>query len=325
MDNQIIQPLRQYVLHIRSKDAEREGKSNSHLFIDLAEPINLNPNTEEIHQIILSAEIPYSWYLVSADAKNNTIVYNTNQTYTLPSKNYDVNELIKVLTNDGSFPFNATYDKYTMKITLTNSSGSSVTINWASSTASKVLGWDSDAGDDVVLSGATTTSVNVVDLATIHSLFIKSNVSSNMVFSTRAGFSQTIQKVSVDVNSGYIIYLNQNDSRQHTILHSSIDALDLRITDQNNNLVNFNNINYEVTIGFFVYPKDKSGYNQKQITPSRTRGIGGTPEIKNRPFTPSNIIRTNQDIDVVENEETDLEHKNKRKIIDAVLERMGKT
>ena len=57
-DNQILQPIRQYVVHIRSKDVEREGNLNSHLFIDLAEPITVNPTTEEIHQIVLSGEIP---------------------------------------------------------------------------------------------------------------------------------------------------------------------------------------------------------------------------------------------------------------------------
>ena len=42
MDNQIVQPLRQFIVHIRSKDAEREGQLNSHLFIDLEEPIKIN-------------------------------------------------------------------------------------------------------------------------------------------------------------------------------------------------------------------------------------------------------------------------------------------
>ena len=42
MEN-ILQPLKQYVLHIRSKDVDREGDLNSHLFIDLAEKIDLNP------------------------------------------------------------------------------------------------------------------------------------------------------------------------------------------------------------------------------------------------------------------------------------------
>ena len=321
MDNNIVQPKRQYVVHIRSKDAEREGVLNSHLFVDLAEPINIDPITEEIHQIVLSGEIPYSFYNISADAKNNTIVYETNSTFTLPSKNYDIYELVDVITNDANFPFSASYDKYTMKITLTNTSNATKTINWASSTATKVLGWARESTDDVVNAGATTVSPNVVDLATIHSLFIKSSASSNMVFSTRAGFSQTIQKVSIDVNSGNIIYLNQNDSRQHTILNSNINALDLRITDQNNNLINFNDINFEITIGFLVYPINKINNLPKEIG-NRARGVSAGADARNRPFTPSNIIRTNEDI---ENVETDIEHKNKRRIIDAVLDRMGKT
>ena len=324
MDNQIVQPLRQFIVHIRSKDAEREGKLNSHLFIDLAEPIRIDPNTEELHQIILSGEIPYSFYNVSGDVKNNTITYNTDQTFIFPSKNYDVYELIRVINDDTNFPFSATYDRFTMKITLTNTSGSNITINWGSSNASKVLGWDSDSGDDVVNAGASISSDNVVDLATIHSLFIKSNASSNMVFSTRAGFSQTIQKVSVDVNSGDIIYLNQNDSRQHTILHNSVDALDLRITDQNNNLVNFNDINYELTLGFLVFPINNTLNRTTEINTRRARGMSVSADARNRPFTPSNIIRTNEDINVVDDVETNTEHKEKRRIIDAVLERMGK-
>ena len=61
MDN-ILNPLRQYVLHVRSKDVEREGLLNSHIFVDMAEPINIDARNEEIHQIILSAELPYSFY-----------------------------------------------------------------------------------------------------------------------------------------------------------------------------------------------------------------------------------------------------------------------
>lgn len=320
MDN-ILQPLRQYVVHIRSKDAEKEGLLNSHLFINLQEPITINSKTEQIHQIILSGEIPSSFYNVSADVKNDTIIYNTNSTFTLPNKNYDIHELIRVITADTNFPFSAVYDRFTMKITLTNTSGSTQVINWSNSNCNKVLGWDSTSVDESILSGATTTSPNVVDLATIHSLFVKSNVSSNMVFSTRKGFSQTIQKVSVDVNSGQIIYLNQNDSRQHTVLNSNVDAMDIRITDQNDNLVNFNDINYELTIGFFIYPIHNS--NARRNIDIKTIQ---TPRNELRPFTPTIQIRENNEIDNIDNEnvETDIEHQEKRKIIDAVLEKMGK-
>jgi len=47
MDN-ILNPLRQYVLHVRSKDVEREGLLNSHIFVDLAEPINIDARSGAI-------------------------------------------------------------------------------------------------------------------------------------------------------------------------------------------------------------------------------------------------------------------------------------
>jgi len=334
MDN-ILNPLRQYVLHVRSKDVEREGLLNSHIFVDMAEPINIDARNEEIHQIILSAELPYSFYNISGDIKNNEIKYSdsgVDYTFTLPTKDYDINELVRVITADTNFPFTATYDKFTMKITLTSTSANTVTLKWTQSNSFKVLGF-SNAIDVDVVSAGTTISDNIIDLATIHSLMIKSNTASNMVFSTRAGFSQTVQKVSVDVNSGAIIYLNQNDSRQHTVINSNVDMLDLRITDQNDNLVNFNNINYEITVGFFIYPLNRvsvpreiQGRGRRVLQPPPTTAL--VPPVQQnplRPFTPQTIIR--EDINTVndiDNHETDIEHKGKRLIIDEVIDRISK-
>ena len=334
MDN-ILNPLRQYVLHVRSKDVEREGLLNSHIFVDMAEAINIDARNEEIHQIILSAELPYSFYNISGDIKNNEIKYSdsgVDYTFTLPTKDYDINELVRVITADTNFPFTATYDKFTMKITLTSTSANTVTLKWTQSNSFKVLGF-SNAIDVDVVSAGTTISDNIIDLATIHSLMIKSNTASNMVFSTRAGFSQTVQKVSVDVNSGAIIYLNQNDSRQHTVINSNVDMLDLRITDQNDNLVNFNNINYEITVGFFIYPLNRvsvpreiQGRGRRVLQPPPTTAL--VPPVQQnplRPFTPQNIIR--EDINTVndiDNHETDIEHKGKRLIIDEVIDRISK-
>ena len=42
MSDNIIQPIRQYELHIRSKDASLEGELNSHLFLNLKEQISID-------------------------------------------------------------------------------------------------------------------------------------------------------------------------------------------------------------------------------------------------------------------------------------------
>jgi predicted peptidase len=143
-----------------------------------------------------------------------------------------------------------------------------------------------------------------------------------MVFSTRAGFSTTIQKVSVDVNSGNIIYLNQNDSRQHTVLNSNIEAIELRLTDQNNNLIDLNDINYELTMGFFVYPINQS-IRTRTLNATMRRGININTQQQNnmRPFTPQAQIRPQEEQEFI-NTEAPIEHKAKRLIIDDIIEQI---
>ena len=322
MDN-LIQPLRQFVLHVRSKDVERTGDLNSHIYIDLLEPITINPQTEEIHQLLLSGELPYSFYNISSQVNNNTLKYTVNGsplTFDFPNKNYDVNELVKVLNNTTSFKFTVSYDNYTMKLSFLNDTSNTNILNLSASTANKVLGFAEDETDITVAAGQSTSSTGIVDLATIHSIFVKSNSSSNMVFSTRQGFSSTIQKISIDVNSGGIIYLNQNDARQHTIINSNIEFIELRLCDQNDQLIDFNNINYELSIGFFVYPLNKTIESRNLNSTMRAGNINTQQSNNMRPFTQTAQIRP-QEENVI-NTETPIEHKAKRLIIDDIIEKL---
>jgi hypothetical protein len=328
MDN-ILKPIRQFVLHIRSKDVERFGDLNSHLFIDLTEPILVDSKTEEIHQVVLSGEIPNSFYNVSSDLKNNIIRFTANGEplpFTFPNKNYDINEIVKVL-NDGNFPFTVSYDRFTMKLTFANNTNFTNILNLSTSNANKILGFDENDADITLTPGQSTTSTGVVDLASVHSIFIKSNSSSNMIFSTRAGFSSTIQKISIDVNSGGIIYLNQNDSRQHTVLNNNIEFIELRLTDQNNNLINFNNINYEITMAFYIYSKNKIIRTQNlSIRQNRNQVLTTNNNQTNmRPFDSSFQIQPIPEEEEVVNTVTPIEHKGNRLIIDDVLEEMQNT
>ena len=318
----VIRPVKEYVLHIRSKDCDRTGDLNSHLFIDLTEPIIFDSKIYELHQVVLSGEIPYTFYNVSSDLNNNIIRFTANGEplpFTFPNKNYDINEVVKVL-NDGNFPFTVSYDRFTMKLTFANNTNFTNILNLSTSTANKFLGFDENASDITVLSNQSITSSGVVDLATVHSIFIKSNSSSNMIFSTRAGFSSTIQKISIDVNSGGIIYLNQNDSRQHTVLHSNVEFLELKLTDQNNNLLNFNNINYEITMAFYIYPINK--IVRTQTLNIRNNQLLTTNNNQNnmRPFDNNFQLEPIQEEEEIINTVNPIEHKANRLIIDDIID-----
>ena len=319
----VIRPVKEYVLHIRSKDCDRTGDLNSHLFIDLTEPIIFDSKIYELHQVVLSGEIPYTFYNVSSDLNNNIIRFTANGEplpFTFPNKNYDINEVVKVL-NDGNFPFTVSYDRFTMKLTFANNTNFTNILNLSTSTANKFLGFDENASDITLTAGQSTTSSGVVDLATVHSIFIKSNSSSNMIFSTRAGFSSTIQKISIDVNSGGIIYLNQNDSRQHTVLHSNVEFLELKLTDQNNNLLNFNNINYEITMAFYIYPINKIVRTQTLNIRPRNQVITTNNNQNNmRPFDNNFQLEPIQEEEEIINTVNPIEHKANRLIIDDIID-----
>jgi len=254
--NTVIKPIRTTILHIRSKDAKLIGNLNSNFSVDLVSSIDSDEN-EEIHAQLISAEIPYSCYNISSAVNNNTIIYDTNQIFTFPSQNYDVKELLRIINENATFPFEVAHNKYTNKLTFTNNTPDSHTINWTSSLANKLLGYGL-ADDETIASSGTTTSPGMLDLATIHSIFIKSDLAAGNVISTRAGNSTTLQKISIDINSYGIVYLNQQDYRTISILQKpSISHITFSLTDQNNNLLNFNDINYEFSIQFMVYPKNR--------------------------------------------------------------------
>jgi len=173
--------------------------------------------------------------------------------------------------------FTTTYDVQTNKITMLNKSGQTVVINWSQSNVNKELGYLVDEDDETVPDGFSSVSRFVVNLATIHSILIKCpSVGAGNVISTRSGNSTILQKISVDVNSFGIIYLNNQDYRQTTISQASvIDQMVFTLTDQNDRLLQLNNVNFEFSILFEVYPKYNPELN------SQRRMLGGSVSQKN--------------------------------------------
>ena len=258
----IVQPIRTQIIHIRSKDADQLTENfNTNFTVNMKNPLLTNIN-EEVHISLMSVEIPYSFYNISNDLENNSLKYTYNSilyNFSFGNKNYDVYELVNYMSNTNNHfatVFTTTYDEQTNKITMLNKSGSTIVINWSQSNINKELGFLVDESDETVPDGFSSVSRYVVNLATIHSILIKCPIGGANVISTRAGNSTILQKVSVDVNSFGIIYLNNQDYRQTTISQASvIDQLVFTITDQNNRMLQLNNVNFEFSILFQVYPK----------------------------------------------------------------------
>jgi hypothetical protein len=296
------QPIRTTILHIRSKDADQiSGDLNTNFTVQLVSAIECAQD-EEIHAQLISAEIPNSCYNISSAVNNNTIIYDTDQTFTFPAKNYDPKELLRVMNDDATFPFTVARDKYTNKLTFTNNTPDSHDLNWTSSLARKLLGFG-EAADETVAAGATTTSPGLLDLATIHSFFIKSDLAAGNVLSTRAGNSTTLQKISVDVNGFGIVYLNQQDYRTVSVLQKpSVSFITFRLTDQNDRLLDLNDVNYEFSLQFMIFkiPGREGARRRGEEAPPPPRAVA-EPIYQQPP--PQPMVDGN-DIAIVEEERT---------------------
>ena len=316
MNFNTIQPISSTVLHIRSKDANMlDDNLNTHFNIQLQQPIQISQENE-CHVFISQAEIPYSFYCVSSDLNNNILKYDVDGTLTFPNQNYTPDELIRIMNDDTNFSsiFNTTYNRFTNKITITNNSGETKELNWTESTINKVLGFGSKTSDDSLSAGASSTSVDMVNLATVHSILVHSNISQANVLSTRSGNSTILQKISIDVNAYDIVYLNNNDFRTYSVSYAPvIDSITFRLTDQNNQNLNLNNINYEMSLIFNIYPKytNKETNRQNIITPPPT----GLPNIQ-LPITRENDINSTHPIDGL----SEIEHDSNKIILDSLLE-----
>lgn len=322
--NAITQSIRSMVIHIRSKDATdlSNGQYNTHFRVNIINPI-ICDTSEELHISVMSCEIPYSFYNISAELFNNTLVYNGNVSLTLPSQDYSITRLLNYFTSDTAFSavFETTYDKQKNKITFKNTTNTNQTINFTQSNINKVIGFNETATDITLGASESATSTGICNLATVHSINIKCSAGQGNVISTRAGNSETLQKVSVDVNSNEIVYLNLSDFRQISVSQSPvIDTMEFRFTDQNDNLLQLNGCNFEFSMLFEVYPRFNVNRNRRTLIENyEPRATISTQ--------PMNVIRPTQltvdDTHPFENT-SEIEHKGNRLVLDQLINQIEK-
>ena len=295
MDVQLLRPISSHIVHIRSKDAVQLSSGyNSHFKFILEDKIKIDQG-QQINITMSSGEFPYSFYNVSTDVKNTGIIVDDGGTeFNFSNGNYSIYDIRDAITASTDLKFSATFDIKTMKLTLTNTDSSSQTINWGISNAAKMLGFDDNIdNNDVVAAGATTTSDFVVNMCSVHSLMIRSNLATGNVQSTTHSNSTILQKVSIDQNGFSMIYLNQDDYRTTSITQQpQIDQIELKITDQNNNLIQFNNVNYELSLIFQVFEKiiDTNHSNDRRTIRKKFQENINKPIIQNAipPYIPPN-------------------------------------
>tara|TARA_R100000805_G_C3625951_1_gene136201 strand:+ start:1956 stop:2972 length:1017 start_codon:yes stop_codon:yes gene_type:complete len=279
--------------------------------VELAEPLQLKIG-HQFHISISSAEIPYVFYAVSSYLKSNQIEVDGLPSLVITDGNYDIYDLVNVITADATFPFSATFNENTYKVTLSNTAGGDRRLDFDSENSrelAKMLGFEREAKN--VTFGSSVTSDGVVNLRPIHSMFLHSNLAATNVIVTREGSgSASIENILDKIPLGevgpsqIITYDPYETAPFSTVLDvEAIQQFEISLRDQNARLIDLNQARYEITLliqQVLTYDKDDQHptHPHPEFTPSNRRSMITRQEILQQPIQqqPEVLIGNNQSL-----------------------------
>jgi hypothetical protein len=206
--------------------------------------------------MLSSCEIPVSFYNFSSNLNNINLFVDGSSSLVLTEKNYDVDQMVAAITAS-SFPYSASIDYQTAKITLTNTDATEHIINFSETSSrnlAKALGFNRE--DRTVASGGSLTSDDVVNMNTIHSIFVHTNLAvSNVITTTNNNYRNIIQKIPVTKSFGEVLNYNpyQSSLFSSVLNINEINNFRISLRDQNDNLINFNDVNFEISFLFEIH------------------------------------------------------------------------
>ena len=199
--------------------------------------------------IVLNAQIPVSFYVIN-DYNNVLTISGSGiltTTITIETGNYNANTLISELKSQflssGVVFSNIKINKNSGKLVFTallftNYSFSGSMIDILGTTAS------------VESNSTVYRCIYPLNLLGIERLSIKSErLAVQSVSSIDYSFSNTLITIPVDVSPfSMISYNSQSDINKNLLNVRTINEIDIQIYDENNNLINFNNLDWNITL-----------------------------------------------------------------------------
>jgi hypothetical protein len=193
---------------------------------------------------IVHAEIPYSFYVVN---KSNNLLSLSTSNIIIPYGNYNANSLMKQINQLLPINMNLSFDTTNGKMTLSYNQSFSIL---PSTTMYKLLGLEKNK---------TYNSIdNVIQFPYLmnvlgtKNLYFKSNVNLSNFNSVTKDYV-TISCIPVNVEPYGIILYNNYSNSSHIVRNKTLDNLIIQIYDDENNLVDFNNVDWNLTIEITSY------------------------------------------------------------------------
>lgn len=206
---------------------------------------------------LLNAQIPVSFYTINYT--NYILNFSMDGGVTIPliiqQGNYNSASLITEIISEFSllgYAFTITTSRITGNMKFTCLSHSFTF--FGTSSIFSILGFV--PGQNYSSSSSIINAPTPLNLLGVKRLKVNSQLLSTKTFdSNNLGIVSNLSSIPVDVPSfGIISYVNSN--KAYSILNAKfIMGIDIQIVDENNNLINFNNLNWTCTLQLNIYRK----------------------------------------------------------------------
>jgi len=247
-------------IYLNSKTANKQNNSTSSCTFNLP---NIEVRQDEKAYVnVKQAVIPFSWYNVNETNNKLDMLIGGVHTYSIsiPFGNYNINQLISYLSsqillfpgNDKSLTI--AYSIQTNKLTFTHTHHSLRLL--ATSTCFELLGFNEGTQYDATNTSGhiyVLNSVNGINLFVVRQVYIASdNFILNNVNASNPNDSNILASVCVTGNPNSVIQY-ENTTTRHLIHHlNNITNLQIKLLDQDSDLLNLNGVNWSVTLELII-------------------------------------------------------------------------
>jgi len=260
--------LQNNLIFIRSKDGNFIN-DDLHTDFSIILKRTLTKKKDELFKVILqSAQIPYTFS--NTNNTNNFIDWKENGLLKTPiqiqSGNYNILELVTEIqtqlnanTSFTSTNYTLTYDQIENKVSISSLSTESTDFLFnsganVSKSIAKQIGYTND-NDITITNIQSTISDSFVDLIRIHSLFIRSNLSSNNTLDSES-LTNTDILVNIPITSNPLEIINYQyyeGMSYNLIEEDKITEITIQLTDQNGNIIDLGKkIDFELLLNIQV-------------------------------------------------------------------------